>query len=38
MDYMAYKQQCKQLNSMLLESKSVYYNSKVNEASWNQNE
>ena len=37
-DYMAYKQQCQQVNSMLLESKSVYYNSKINEASGNQKE
>ena len=35
---MAYKQQCQQVNSMLLESKSVYYNSKINEASGNQKE
>ena len=26
-DYMAYEQQCQQVDSMLLESKSVYYNS-----------
>ena len=37
-DYMAYKQQCQQGNSMLLESKSVYYNSKINKASRNQKE
>ena len=35
---MAYKQQCQQVNSMLLESKSVYYNSKINETSGNQKE
>ena len=28
-DYMAYKQQCQQVTRMLLESKSVYYNSKM---------
>ena len=37
-NYMAYKQQCQQVNSMLLESKYVYYNSKINEASGNQKE
>ena len=35
---MAYKQQYQQLNSMLLESKSIYYNSNINEASGNQKE
>ena len=35
---MAYKQQCQQVTSMLLGSKSVYYHSKINEASGNQKE
>ena len=30
-DYMAYKQQYQQVNSMLLESKYVNYNSKINQ-------
>ena len=34
-DYMAYKQQCQQVNSVLLVSKSVYNNSEINEASVN---
>ena len=37
-DYIAYKQQCQQITSMLLKSKSIYYNSKINEASGNQKE
>ena len=32
---MAYEQQWQQFTSMFLESKSVYYNSKINEASRN---
>ena len=37
-DYMVYKQQYQQINSMLLESKYVDYNNKINEASGNQQE
>ena len=37
-DYMAYRHQCQQVNSMLLESKSLYYNRKINYASGNQKE
>ena len=33
---MAYEQQCQQVNSMLLESKSVYYNNKISDAAGNQ--
>ena len=35
---MAYKQQCQQVNSILLEPKYVFYNSKINEDSGNQKE